>query len=228
MRTVRYRAVPPKIDRRWSISAVGGRLKKKSTVGGRLRKKKEKRRGKEKKKKRGEERIPRPRAVAARGLPAPTAAFSPTRGDATTRGLPAPAAAFSSTRGDGASPCAGRKIEAMSPRRLFSFILRTSYIGNLSLFFDMEKKLKQGHNIVLFSNHQTEADPPLIALLLEKTNPYLAEKLVRLVVVSFSVVSVLVVFKCYVLYLRFLWQETGLLPTHFASPSAWAGSCHFF
>ncbi|RRT83172.1 hypothetical protein B296_00013809, partial [Ensete ventricosum] len=111
---------------------------------------------------------------------------------------------------------------------VFSFILRTSYIGNLSLFFDMEKKLKQGHNIVLFSNHQTEADPPLIALLLEKTNPYLAEKLVRLVVVSFSVVSVLVVFKCYVLYLRFLWQETGLLPTHFASPSAWAGSCHFF
>ncbi|CAL9079706.1 unnamed protein product [Musa textilis] len=55
---------------------------------------------------------------------------------------------------------------------------RTSYIGNLSLFFDMEKKLKQGHNIVLFSNHQTEADPLLIALLLERTNPYLAEKLV--------------------------------------------------
>ncbi|CAL9204186.1 unnamed protein product [Musa hybrid cultivar] len=55
---------------------------------------------------------------------------------------------------------------------------RTSYIGNLSLFFDMEKKLKKGHNIVLFSNHQTEADPPLIALLLERTNPYLAEKLV--------------------------------------------------
>ncbi|URD87242.1 glycerol-3-phosphate acyltransferase [Musa troglodytarum] len=55
---------------------------------------------------------------------------------------------------------------------------RTSYIGNLFLFFDMEKKLKQGHNIVLFSNHQTEADPPLIALLLERTNPYLAEKLV--------------------------------------------------
>ncbi|URD87238.1 glycerol-3-phosphate acyltransferase, partial [Musa troglodytarum] len=55
---------------------------------------------------------------------------------------------------------------------------RTSYIGNLFLFFDMEKKLKQGHNIVLFSNHQTEADPPLIALLLERTNPYLAEKLI--------------------------------------------------
>ncbi|RWV84830.1 hypothetical protein GW17_00053426, partial [Ensete ventricosum] len=61
-RTARYRAVLPKIDRRRSISAVGGRLKKKSTVdgrlrekstvGGRLRKKKRRRRGKEEKKKR--------------------------------------------------------------------------------------------------------------------------------------------------------------------------------
>ncbi|RWW44417.1 hypothetical protein BHE74_00049815, partial [Ensete ventricosum] len=66
-RTDRYRAVPPKIDHRRSISAVGGRLKKKSTVGGRLRekstvggrlrkKKGRRRRGKEEKKKR---RIPR-------------------------------------------------------------------------------------------------------------------------------------------------------------------------
>ncbi|CAL9091274.1 unnamed protein product [Musa textilis] len=54
---------------------------------------------------------------------------------------------------------------------------RTSYIGNLSLFFDMEEKLKQGHNIILFSNHQTEADPALIALLLERTNLYFAEKM---------------------------------------------------
>ncbi|RWW76608.1 hypothetical protein BHE74_00015291 [Ensete ventricosum] len=57
MRTARYRAVPPKIDRRRSIlavgsrlkkkSTVGGRLREKSTVGGRLRKKKGRRRGKE-------------------------------------------------------------------------------------------------------------------------------------------------------------------------------------
>ncbi|RZS24236.1 hypothetical protein BHM03_00057286 [Ensete ventricosum] len=52
-RTARYRAVPSKIDHRRSISAVGGRLKKKSTVDGRLRKKKGRRIGKEKKKKRG-------------------------------------------------------------------------------------------------------------------------------------------------------------------------------
>ncbi|RZS09750.1 hypothetical protein BHM03_00040856, partial [Ensete ventricosum] len=36
-RTTRYRAVPPKIDCRWSISVVGGRLRKKLTVGGRFR-----------------------------------------------------------------------------------------------------------------------------------------------------------------------------------------------
>ncbi|RWW25118.1 hypothetical protein GW17_00010570 [Ensete ventricosum] len=33
MRTARYRVVPPKIDRRWSISAIGYRLREKSTVG---------------------------------------------------------------------------------------------------------------------------------------------------------------------------------------------------
>ncbi|XP_031503039.1 glycerol-3-phosphate acyltransferase ATS12, chloroplastic [Nymphaea colorata] len=54
---------------------------------------------------------------------------------------------------------------------------RNSYIGNLSLFADMEDKVKQGHNVVLISNHQTEADPAIISLLLEKTNPYISEKM---------------------------------------------------
>ncbi|RWW32996.1 hypothetical protein BHE74_00012568 [Ensete ventricosum] len=70
-RTAHYRAVPPKINRQWSILIVGGRLREKSTadgrlrekstIGGRLSEKKERRRrrGKEEKKKRGEEeRIP--------------------------------------------------------------------------------------------------------------------------------------------------------------------------
>lgn len=52
---------------------------------------------------------------------------------------------------------------------------RNSYVGNISLFYEMEEKLQQGHNIVLISNHQTEADPAVIALLLEKTNPRIAE-----------------------------------------------------
>lgn len=54
---------------------------------------------------------------------------------------------------------------------------RNSYVGNISLFSEMEEKLQQGHNIVLISNHQTEADPAIIALLLEKTNPRISEDL---------------------------------------------------
>lgn len=54
---------------------------------------------------------------------------------------------------------------------------RNSYIGNISLFYEMEQQLQQGHNIVLISNHQTEADPAVIALLIERTHPHIAEKL---------------------------------------------------
>ncbi|XP_028805976.1 glycerol-3-phosphate acyltransferase, chloroplastic [Neltuma alba] len=52
---------------------------------------------------------------------------------------------------------------------------RNSYLGNISLFYEIEEKLKQGHNIILVSNHQTEADPAVIALLLETACPYIAE-----------------------------------------------------
>ncbi|XWS62211.1 hypothetical protein CRYUN_Cryun07bG0191200 [Craigia yunnanensis] len=55
---------------------------------------------------------------------------------------------------------------------------RNSYVGNLSLFYEIEEKLKQGHNVALISNHQTEADPAVIALLLEKTNPHISENLI--------------------------------------------------
>ncbi|KAG9154657.1 hypothetical protein Leryth_021149 [Lithospermum erythrorhizon] len=55
---------------------------------------------------------------------------------------------------------------------------RTSYVGNISLFSEMEEKLHQGENVILMSNHQTEADPAVIALLLESTHPKLAEKLI--------------------------------------------------
>ncbi|XP_021887189.1 glycerol-3-phosphate acyltransferase, chloroplastic isoform X1 [Carica papaya] len=54
---------------------------------------------------------------------------------------------------------------------------KNSFIGNLALFYEMEEKLRQGHNIVLMSNHQTEADPAVIALLLEATNPSIAENM---------------------------------------------------
>ncbi|KAH9321312.1 hypothetical protein KI387_015951, partial [Taxus chinensis] len=54
---------------------------------------------------------------------------------------------------------------------------RNSYVGNLSIFHEMEKLLMQGHNIVLISNHQSEADPAVIALMLEATNPFIAERI---------------------------------------------------
>ncbi|GAQ86900.1 Glycerol-3-Phosphate Acyltransferase [Klebsormidium nitens] len=52
-----------------------------------------------------------------------------------------------------------------------------SYLGNLHLFDAMEEQLRAGHNVVLLSNHQTEADPAVIALLLEHSHPFLAENL---------------------------------------------------
>uniref|UniRef100_A0A2N9G274 Phospholipid/glycerol acyltransferase domain-containing protein n=1 Tax=Fagus sylvatica TaxID=28930 RepID=A0A2N9G274_FAGSY len=45
------------------------------------------------------------------------------------------------------------------------------------LFFRMLFDWIHGHNIVLMSNHQTEADPAIIALLLEATNPQIAENM---------------------------------------------------
>ncbi|RZR80950.1 hypothetical protein BHM03_00007071 [Ensete ventricosum] len=70
-RTTRYRAVPPKIDRRRSISAMGDRLREKSTVGRRLReigdrRKREEEEEEEKKKRRRN----RTSTVAAHGSPA--------------------------------------------------------------------------------------------------------------------------------------------------------------
>ncbi|XP_020216491.2 glycerol-3-phosphate acyltransferase, chloroplastic [Cajanus cajan] len=54
---------------------------------------------------------------------------------------------------------------------------KNSYVGNMPVFIEMEERLKQGHNIILMSNHQTEADPAIIALLLETRLPYIAENL---------------------------------------------------
>ncbi|KAL0331643.1 UNVERIFIED_CONTAM: Glycerol-3-phosphate acyltransferase ATS12, chloroplastic [Sesamum angustifolium] len=55
---------------------------------------------------------------------------------------------------------------------------RNSFLGNISLFNEMEKKLQQGENVILISNHQTEADPAIISLLLESTNPFIAENMI--------------------------------------------------
>ncbi|XP_047314498.1 glycerol-3-phosphate acyltransferase, chloroplastic-like [Impatiens glandulifera] len=55
---------------------------------------------------------------------------------------------------------------------------RNSYTGNIPVFGEIEDNLRKGHNVILMSNHQTEADPAIIALLLEATNPYIAENLI--------------------------------------------------
>nr|XP_016475022.1 PREDICTED: glycerol-3-phosphate acyltransferase, chloroplastic-like [Nicotiana tabacum]XP_016475023.1 PREDICTED: glycerol-3-phosphate acyltransferase, chloroplastic-like [Nicotiana tabacum] len=55
---------------------------------------------------------------------------------------------------------------------------RSSYVGNISVFGEIEEKLKQGDNVVLMSNHQSEADPAVIALLLESKHPYIAENII--------------------------------------------------
>lgn len=42
----------------------------------------------------------------------------------------------------------------------------------------IEAQLKQGDNVILLANHQTEPDPQAISLLLEKTHPKIAEELI--------------------------------------------------
>ncbi|RWV80020.1 hypothetical protein GW17_00058764, partial [Ensete ventricosum] len=91
--TARYRAVPPKIDRRRSISAVGGRLKgeidRRRSIEGEIDRRRsiEREKGRKKKKrKKKRKNTHRPRAVLARA-PSPLASRRPRgekdRGDIT-------------------------------------------------------------------------------------------------------------------------------------------------
>jgi glycerol-3-phosphate O-acyltransferase len=42
----------------------------------------------------------------------------------------------------------------------------------------MEEQIAAGHNVVLLANHQTECDPQILSILLEKDHPQLAEKMI--------------------------------------------------
>lgn len=42
----------------------------------------------------------------------------------------------------------------------------------------MEGQLREGHNVILFANHQTEPDPQAISLLLEDNHPKFAEEMI--------------------------------------------------
>ncbi|KAK8627739.1 hypothetical protein V6N13_135341 [Hibiscus sabdariffa] len=52
------------------------------------------------------------------------------------------------------------------------------YSISFSTEADLFAGVYMGHNVVLISNHQTEADPIIISLLLEKTNPQLTESMI--------------------------------------------------
>ncbi len=51
-------------------------------------------------------------------------------------------------------------------------------VGHLEHFDALQEQLQQGHNVVLLANHQTEADPGVWALLLERTHPQLATDII--------------------------------------------------
>ena len=53
-----------------------------------------------------------------------------------------------------------------------------SYIGHPDRFKDVQAKLKGGENVILLANHQSEADPGVWALMLERQFPGLAENIV--------------------------------------------------
>ncbi|XLR32111.1 hypothetical protein HN51_052076 [Arachis hypogaea] len=46
-----------------------------------------------------------------------------------------------------------------SKDRSWIYNFRNSYVSNMSFFIEIEERLKKEHNIILISNHQTEADP---------------------------------------------------------------------
>ena len=56
--------------------------------------------------------------------------------------------------------------------------LENSQLLNPHILDDIEKKLASGSNVVLFGNHQIEAEPQLLSILLETSHPKLAEDMI--------------------------------------------------
>ncbi|KAI7843474.1 hypothetical protein COHA_002950 [Chlorella ohadii] len=55
---------------------------------------------------------------------------------------------------------------------------KNSVLGHADRFEQIQKQLDAGENVVLIANHQSEADPAVFALLLEKAFPRLAEQVI--------------------------------------------------
>lgn len=56
--------------------------------------------------------------------------------------------------------------------------LPRSKIFGIECLSQIESALSRGENVILLANHQTEADPHAIAILLEKTHPHIGEKII--------------------------------------------------
>jgi len=59
-------------------------------------------------------------------------------------------------------------------RNLVNF--ERSWLGHRERWDDVQARLARGENVILLTNHQSEADPGVFALLLEQTHPELAEE----------------------------------------------------
>ncbi len=53
-----------------------------------------------------------------------------------------------------------------------------SAVYRMEIVDTIEKQLKQGENVILLANHQTEPDPQAISILLEEKHPKLAEEMI--------------------------------------------------
>jgi len=53
-----------------------------------------------------------------------------------------------------------------------------SKVHGFNIVNEIDRQLKQGENVILLANHQTEADPQVISILLGQTHPSLAEKVI--------------------------------------------------
>ncbi|MEX0962132.1 MAG: 1-acyl-sn-glycerol-3-phosphate acyltransferase [Simkaniaceae bacterium] len=55
--------------------------------------------------------------------------------------------------------------------------LKHSSVKGIKYFDEIERKLKQKENVIFFANHQIEADPQAISILLENSHPILSQEL---------------------------------------------------
>ena len=56
--------------------------------------------------------------------------------------------------------------------------LKNSSVHGWEHFVEIDHHLERGHNVILFANHQIEADPQAISLLIERSHQQLAEEMI--------------------------------------------------